>query len=182
MKHDPIAAISRVLQRIEEVLLSGGILLIAALTVLNVVTRTTLGFSLAYAEELSQFAIIVVTFVGLSYGASKGRHIRMTALYDQLGPRARKGVMLVISSTTSLLLFVLAAWSMSYIGTMQVLGTLSPALQVPFWVVYLAAPLGLVLAGLQYALAFVRNLRENDVYLSWDHKDEYDDVAIEPGI
>ena len=69
---------------VEEAILSGGILVIAFLTIANVFCRTFLGFSLAFAEEVSQFLIILVTFVGLSYGAAQGRHIRMTALYDEL--------------------------------------------------------------------------------------------------
>ena len=67
---------------VEEFILSGGILVIAALTIANVFCRTFFGFSLAFAEEVSQFLIVLITFVGLSYGASQGRHIRMTAIYD----------------------------------------------------------------------------------------------------
>ena len=42
----------RILQRVEEVLLAGGILAIAGLTILNVIARAAFGASLASAEEL----------------------------------------------------------------------------------------------------------------------------------
>src|SRR6056297_3307730 len=99
---------SRYLQRVEEVILSGSILIIAALTILNVICRTAFGNSLAFAEEVSQFCVIFVCFVGLSYASSKGRHIRMTAIYDQLSKPVRKGLMLVITVGTSVLTFVLS--------------------------------------------------------------------------
>lgn len=166
----------RVISKLEELVLAWGILVMAALTVLNVASRSLFGVSLAYAEELSQFLIILVTFVGLSYGASHGRHIRMTALYDQLPRRWRKGLMVVITGTTSLLMFLLAWYGVRYVLTVEELGTVSPALQMPFWLVYLAAPVGLVLAGIQYALTVVRNLLEPDVYLSFEKKDEYEPV------
>ena len=165
------------IQRIEEAILAGGILAIAALTILNVIARGAFGASLAAAEELCQFLIVVVTFAGLSYGASKGRHIRMTALYDQLGDRARKAVMVFIAGSTALLLFYLSWLAVDYVLVVRRLGSVSPVLQVPLYLVYLAAPLGLMLAGVQYAFAVVRNLRDPGVYLAYDTKDEYGDAS-----
>ena len=45
---------------VEEFILSGGILVIAALTIANVFCRTFFGFSLAFAEEVSQFLIVLI--------------------------------------------------------------------------------------------------------------------------
>ena len=171
----------QIIQRIEEVLLATGILVIAALTIVNVFTRSALGLSLAFAEELSQFFIIVVTFVGAGYAASQGRHIRMTALYDQLSERRRKVLMLAISGSTCALCCALVFWSLRYANTVRELGTVSPALEVPLWLVYMAAPIGLGLTALQYGLTFYRNLRESTVYISYDVPDEYEAPA-EDGI
>lgn len=168
-------------QRAEEALLAGAILAIAALTILNVIARSVFGESLASTEELCQFLIVLVTFVGLSYGASKGRHIRMTALYDLLGERKRKGVMIFIACTTALLLFYLAWLAMDYALVVRRLGSVSPVLQVPLYLIYLAAPAGLGLAGVQYGLAALRNLRDDGVYLSFDTRDEYFDAAEDGG-
>jgi TRAP-type C4-dicarboxylate transport system permease small subunit len=175
---DPVTRISRILQRIEEFLLAYAMLLIALLTIANVFTRVFLGISLAFAEELAQFGIIVVTFVGLSYAASQGRHIRMTAIYDQLSLRLQKVLMIVITATTSVLMFALAYYAVLYVETVYELGTVSPALQVPLYLVYLTAPLGFVLAGMQYALTVVKNLRTEEVYLSYEQKDEYEDAEV----
>jgi TRAP-type C4-dicarboxylate transport system permease small subunit len=56
------------------------------------------------------------------------------------------------------------------------LETVSPALQVPLYIVYSAAPIGLALAGIQYALAAVRNCTDAEVFLSYEQRDEYEDV------
>jgi TRAP-type C4-dicarboxylate transport system permease small subunit len=174
-----MAVFFRALRRVEQFVLAWSILAIAALTVANVICRSLLGFSLAFAEELSQFLIIAVTFVGLSYAAGRGRHIRMTALYDQLPARYRRLMMIVISATTSLLLLVLAVWAVRYVATVRFLGTVSPALQVPLFLVYAIVPLGLLLAAVQYALTAWRNLRSRDVYLSFDRRDQYEPVIVE---
>ena len=139
--------------------------------------RSFLGTSLASTEELCQFLIVLVTFVGLSYGAGKGRHIRMTALYDTLGGRARKGMMVFIAGSTAVLLFYLAWLALDYVLVVRRLGSVSPVLQVPLYLVYLMAPAGLVLAAIQYVLTVIRNLHEAEVYLSYDSKDEYQEVV-----
>ena len=154
MFNSTVLKISHVVQRIEELLLSSAILGIAALTIVNVITRTAFNLSLAFAEELSQFLIIVVCFVGLSYAASKGRHIRMTAIYDQLSQRKRKALMLVITGATSLLMLVLGVYACQYVWTVYELGGRSPALGVPYYLFYLSAPLGLFLGAVQHGLAF----------------------------
>lgn len=172
MKRFSLTDISRWLQTLEETLLASSILIIAAVTILNVCSRTLFNVSLIFAEELSQIFILFVTFIGLGYAAGKGRHIRMSALYDQLGLRARKFLMIVICSATSLLMLGLAYFSVRYIVTMWELGSVSPALRVPFCLIYIVAPLGFLLAGMQYALAAVRNVTETDLYLAYNVKDE----------
>ncbi|MFH1303065.1 MAG: TRAP transporter small permease subunit, partial [Planctomycetota bacterium] len=69
--------LAQFIQRIEAFLLAWSIIAIAALSIGNVFCRVIFGFSLAFTGELSQFFIIIVTFIGLSYATSRGRHIRM---------------------------------------------------------------------------------------------------------
>jgi len=174
-----VLQISKQIQTLEEWLLSASVLGIALLAICNVVARSVFDHSLAFAEELSQFLIIIVCFVGLSYAASKGRHIRMTALYDQLSPRWRKVFMVAIAASTSALLFALGCYACRYVHTVYQLGSIYPVLRVPSWIVYLAAPVGLFLASIQYALAVVKNLTARDVYLSFERKDEYEEPVIQ---
>jgi TRAP-type C4-dicarboxylate transport system permease small subunit len=174
-------ALLDVVQRVEAALVSTSILGIAAMSAANVFTRTVLGFSLAWAQELSQFLMITVTFVGLSYAASQGRHIRMTAIYDQLPRSARKALMVAIAGITSALLGILAVFGVAYAVTLHTLGTVSPALQVPLWIVYAVAPVGFGLGALQYALTVVRNLGDEGIFIAPDVPDEYEDAVV-PGI
>lgn len=174
-----VTRIGRIIQRIEEVLLSASILTIAGLTILNVVCRSVFNFSLAFTEEVSQFCIIVVCFVGLSYAASKGRHIRMTAIYDQLSPKWQKVFMVVITTSTAVIMFALSWYAVGYVATVYELGGIYPALRVPFYVVYAIAPVGLFLSGIQYGLAALRNVTSKDIYLSFETKDEYDNPVAQ---
>lgn len=166
-----ISATSRAIEWIEKGILSTAILGIAGLTIANVFARSVLNHSLALAEELSQFLIIAVTFVGLSYAAGQGRHIRMTALTDQLPMQRRKLLMIVVTGSTSALLAVLCFYACQYVYGVYQLGGIYPALRVPFYVVYLAAPLGFFLGAVQYALAAIRNVLEPDLYIAFERKE-----------
>ncbi len=171
--------LGRRLQQLEEWLLSAAILVIAALTILNVICRSIFGFSLAFTGEVSQFCMIVVCFVGLSYAASKGRHIRMTALYDQLGSRVCKVFMIMISASTAGIMFLLSWYAFSYVQTVYELGGIYPALRIPFYVVYAIAPIGLFSAGVQYALATIKNLTHPQIYVSFERTDDYEDPVTQ---
>jgi len=168
MKH-----ILRAIRWVEEAILSCAVLAIALLTIANVVARSLFNTSLASTEELCQFLIIVVTFVGLSYAVSRARHIRMTAVYDATGPKTRKVLMVVICASTSVLMFFLAYHAFRYAMVLRTLGSVSPALQFPLWIVYLTAPFGLALAGIRYAFTLVRNLLEPEVYLAFGVRDKF---------
>ena len=172
--------ISKWITKLEELCLAWGILGIAALTIGNVIARTAFSTSLVFAEEISQFLIVFVTFLGIGYAAGQGRHIRMTAIYDLLPERTRKVLAVTIAATTSALLFYLSYLAVRYaLDTVRELGSVSPALRVPLWIVYLAAPLGFALGGLQYALAVVKNLTTKGVWLSFEKDDGYDELPPE---
>ncbi|QDT29205.1 2,3-diketo-L-gulonate TRAP transporter small permease protein YiaM [Gimesia panareensis] len=168
----------QIIQRIEAFLLAWSIITIAALSIGNVLCRALFGFSVALTGEVSQFLIIIVTFVGLSYAASRGRHIRMTAFYDQLNQRWRKIMMIIINSLTAMLMLLLAWYAFEYIGTVRFLETVSPVLQVPLYLVYLFVPLGFILSAIQYGLTVFRNLTAPDVYISYSEKDEYEKTVV----
>lgn len=168
----------QLIQKIEAFLLAWSIITIAALSIGNVLCRALFGFSVAFAGEVSQFLMIIVTFVGLSYAASCGRHIRMTAVYDQLNQRWRKFLMIIINGLTALLMLLLAWYAFEYIGTVRFLETVSPVLQVPLYLVYLFVPLGFILSAIQYGLTVFRNLTAPDIYISYSQKDEYETTVV----
>lgn len=159
------------LTKIEEILVATSIMVIAALAIANIIFRKIFNSSLTFAEELSQFLIIIVTFVGVSYATRQGRHIRMTALFDQFPKAIQKYLMILIQIVTGLLMFLLSYFAFLYVLNLYQMGRVSPALQVPIAIVYAFVPLGLFLSGIEYVLAIVKNIKNRDeIYLSCDEK------------
>ncbi|MEJ2130204.1 MAG: TRAP transporter small permease [Gammaproteobacteria bacterium] len=164
------------LERTEYWILAFGVLGMAALGITNVIARNVLAESLTFAKEVNEILIIAVTFAGLGFAARAGRHIRMTALYDQFSAGARKTLMVVIGLTTAMLLFLLAYYAARYVASTYRIGSVTPALRIPLYLVYLVAPVGLVLGGVQFVLAALRNVLEPGVHISFRRRDEYDDA------
>ena len=174
-----LGTIDIAISRIEAVVLAGGVLLMAANTISNVVGRFVFQQSIFFSEELNRILIILITFAGISYAARHGRHIRMSAIYDEMPPHVRKVLMVVISLVTAIFMFGLCYYAIGYILTQAGRGRLLPALQIPVWWIYLWVPVGFFMTGAQYALTAAKNLLERDIYLSTNVLEGYDDDEVE---
>ena len=167
------------LSKFEEIMLAFGVVAMATVTILAVITRFIFNDALTVTDELNMTFIIIVTFAGLSYAARNARHIRMSAIYDALSPKIRKPLIIVISLVTGLFMFVLSYYSYIYIVEVYESGRILPALGIPVFYIYLWVPVGFCITGLQYLFTVVKNLRERDVFLSTKIRDGYCDTDIE---
>ncbi len=165
-------AVDSIIARLERFIMAVGVILMAVNTIANVISRFVFNHSLIFAEELNSIFILLVTFAGIGYAARHGRHIRMSAISDALPKGLRKILMLAITAITAALLLVLAWYAIQYIISMQAKGRVYPALGVPVYLSYLWVPIGLGVTGIQYALTFLRNLQESEIYLSTDLREE----------
>lgn len=165
------------ISRFEAWCLSASILLMALNTVVNVFGRYLFSQSLYFSEELNQILMVIVTFMGLGYVTRKGRHIRMSAFYDLLNDRRKKALMLVITFSTALTLFLLSYYACLYVAKVAQRGMITAALQIPVYWTLLVVPLGLFIGGLQYGLAFIKNLQSRDIFLSFSALDVYDETS-----
>ncbi len=69
---------------VEERILVFSILFMAVILIANVISRNFFNSSINASEEISQFLVVLATFLGTSYAARKGLHIRMSILNDFL--------------------------------------------------------------------------------------------------
>jgi TRAP-type C4-dicarboxylate transport system permease small subunit len=82
-----------------------------------------------------------------------------------------------MASVTAAFMFFLSYYSFHYIVEVYESGRILPAIGMPVFYVYVWAPVGFFLTGVQYAFTVVKNLRERDVYLSTHIKDGYAETA-----
>lgn len=151
-----------------------GVAALAVLLIANVFARSFFQ-SIYYADEVSKFLIILVSFVGISYAARHARHIRMGAFLDLMPPTLEKIFIFVISAVNATVMFIMAYYGYVYMAQMRMMGQMTSALQVPYWTFMIIVPIGFASAGIQYVRTIIKNIVEKDVWLSPEQQSEYED-------
>ncbi|MBE9397028.1 TRAP transporter small permease [Pontibacterium sp. N1Y112] len=178
--HRLLSGLDNFIDRTEAFILGWGVIIMATNTIANVFGRYVFSQSIYFTEELNEFLIIIITFMGLGYVTRKGRHIRMSAFYDLLPARSKKLMMILIASTTAVAMFILAWYAFEYVAKIARRGRVTPALQAPLYMTYVWVVVGFALTGIQYVLTVVKNLNlaDPDVYISYTTIDQYEDPEI----
>src|SRR3990167_3110257 len=92
-----LAAAERVLIAGNRGLIVAMMAAMVALVFTNVVSRYILNFSIIWAEELSQYLMVWITFLGAGLAMREGRHVAVEMLQDALPqPLARTARLIVI--------------------------------------------------------------------------------------
>lgn len=172
-------ATDRLVEQVEKFILSLSVLFLSSLLVLHVLARQLLGSGIPGQVELTQFSMVIMTFAGLGYAVRRARHIAMSAFYDQLRGRTRKALLVFICLVSGAMMLFLAWHAWDYVSSIRAVARTSSALNIPIWIPYLIAPIGFVLAGIQYWLTAARNLTSDRLYRSFTELEGYDDVPAE---
>ncbi|MDX8045073.1 TRAP transporter small permease [Gracilibacillus sp. S3-1-1] len=179
--------LDRVLMKLEEFILSFAIILISIMIVGNVIAREVFNSGAFYfAYEVSKFAIVIATFMGIGYAARKGRHISMSAFYDFAPFKVRKVMMIIINFVTAVVMFLMTYYSYSYVMFEYDTGAITTSLQLPRYLMAIFIPIGFFTAGIQFVRNTIVNFSakaKDKVYLGIDAVDYNDekkkDVKLE---
>ena len=170
-----LAVINSSIEKFERFAVSWSIIM-AAVSIINVIGRNIFQHSFTWAEEVTQFAIVWVTFIGMSYAARLGSHIRMTAIFDLLSVQWRRILMVFICTVTALLMFFLAWYGLQYTLSLYKIQRHTLGLQIPLYLIILWVPLGFLSTGLQYLHTALLNITRPDLYISPTLQETEDDV------
>ena len=173
-----LAVFDRAIGVLERLVIGATVLAMAFLMSAHVVGQLVFDQGIPGTYEVTEMLIVVMTFVGVSYAARHARHIRMSALYEQLHGAARKGLLMLICAGTAALMFYFAWKSGQYVLEIHGRGRVSSSLGGPMWIVYLALPAGFGLAGVQYLLTLARNALTPGIWRSFNERETYSDVPV----
>lgn len=182
-----LGGLDRGLGVIERFILGASILLMAAIMSGHVFARQLsqlspewlapiFGGGIPGTFEVAEILIVLITFIGVSYGVRCARHISMSAIYDQLRGWPRKTLLILITLGSSVLMFYLAWETLTYVLELRERGRVYTSLQLEKWWVYGALPIGFLLAGIQYLLTAVRNLTTRGLWRSFQEPEAYAQV------
>lgn len=150
---------------------------LAILLIANVFARSFFQ-SIYFAEEVSVFLVLLITFTGVSYGVRKARHIRMGAFLDSMPSKMEKTFIIIISLISAVVLAIMTWASWKYLMNAFDRGHMTQALRVPKWTFYVVIPVGFGLATIQYIRTIIKNFTEPEPWQSPDQQSEYEDEEI----
>lgn len=163
--------IDEILTKLQEIILSLSILMMALILIGGVISRTVFNSSWSFTEEVGVFLTVLVTFFGIGYCARMARHISMSILFDFASPKVKKVLMLIITLFTALIMVYVAYLGVKYTMSVYNLKRVTAALRIPSWITVLPLPIGFALGAVEYFRAFIVNLMDKDnIYVSSIYK------------
>jgi len=132
----------------------------AATVALQVFCRYVLNHSLFWSEELARILLIWLTFLGASSAYYRKVHPGIDIVTSRLSDKFKRLSSLLVNLLSLLFFLVMVYYgcTFAYFARMQI----SPALNIPKWIIYSAVPVGGLIFMLHcLAFLFADLLRDN---------------------
>ena len=149
----------RMLDRFEEWIILSFMAVATLVTFVSVAMRYTMGTGFTWATELTIYLFIWMAKFGAAYGVRTGIHVGVDYVVNKVEGAKRRflviaGLLLGITFT-GIISFFGARWVIFIYGT----GQISPDLEWPMWIIYLAIPFGSGLMCYRFIQSLLRFLR-----------------------
>ena len=140
----------KILDRLEEWIISLMLLAMTGLTFWQVVMRYVFNSGMTWALELTTVFFAIMIFVGVSYGVRVGSHIGVDALVKMLSPGKRKAVSILAVVLSLVYVGFIFTGSMQYVLKMKDVGIELEDMSIERWQVLAVMPLGMLLTGYRF--------------------------------
>lgn len=132
--------------------------MLAAIVFLNIFCRFVLNNSLPWAEELSRFLLVWVTFVGAVIVNDKFGHVKLDLLSKTLHGKTLTLMELIVSLLSAWVLYILLRGG--YTMMVESFDYLSPALKIPYGLINGIVPLCCLIMLLQTTVRCISLFRK----------------------
>jgi len=135
--------------------LSGAVMF--GLAIVNALLRYVFNMPLVWGEEISRYAMVWGTLIGVVIAYRLGQHVAITLLVDAL-PRRTMLILRIASHVLTLLTAFILFWSgRAMVATLG--GIFAPSSDIPMIWVYAAFPICAVMLGFEALRLLVRDIR-----------------------
>lgn len=147
------------LSRLEQVLVTANraivfimMAVMATLVFTNVITRYIFNFSIIWAEEVSQYLMVWIAYLGAGLALRQGRHVAIEMFQDRLRAPLARALRAAIAGMILVFLAVLAVLGFQFVAFAWIQET--PVLNISLGIPYLAVPIGAMLFVLHLLFVF----------------------------
>jgi TRAP-type C4-dicarboxylate transport system permease small subunit len=124
----------------------------ATLVFVNVIARYVLNFSIIWAEEVSQYLMIWIAYLGAGLAMREGRHVAVEMLHDRLSGALSRRVRMAVGGLV--LVFLGAVTVLGFQFVVFVWPQETPVLNISLGIPSLAIPIGTLLFAVHLLLIF----------------------------
>jgi C4-dicarboxylate transporter, DctQ subunit len=138
--------------------IGGALAFTSVLLFVNVVLRYVFLAPINWAEELTLYLMVWIVFIGGSIAVRTRGHIAIDLLPLLLSPANRKRLMLLVALAALAFFAVFFWYSLQHTLRVHSISQLTPVMQAPMWLTYLAMPVGSFLMGLRTMQMIARTI------------------------
>lgn len=138
-----------ILDKIEQILCTVLATVMAVSILIQVINRNTVQLPLVWCEELARYCMVWLIFVGISAGVKKGSHIGVDALVNILPAGVKRVVNIFTNVLVTGLYGYLTFLSVEITLGIRETGQVSPAMQIPMYLIYAGLIVGLAMSTLR---------------------------------
>ena len=130
----------------------------------EVVMRYGFNSSISWVVEISEYALLWITFLGSAWVLRSGGHVRVDIVLQFLSPAALRICGLITSALGTLTTAIIFAFGVGATWTAYVEGAYKPtSTNIPTWMIIIVIPFGSLLLSLRFLRLFVEYLsRQRD--------------------
>lgn len=139
-----------------------GIVVIMAFTVINILTRRLVGWSILGSSEYVSVLMAIIIGCSLAYCAMLDGHISVEVLVQKF-PLAVKRLLIAVLRVISFLFFMLAAWQLIRYGNrIRVSGEVTPTAEIQFYPFIYIVAFGIFILSLVNLVLAIKTLKGSD--------------------
>lgn len=153
-----------ILSKVENVLAAGSLGAAALLAIVAVILRTFFNEIIFWSEEAIIYLVIFSTFLGAVITLRHNEHVNVDVIAVFLRERGKRVMAVIGTLVTLVYLGVVGYYAWLLILEPRSSATVTPAMELPLWVVTLPLPIGFTLMFLRALEVLVRLFRGTDPY------------------
>ncbi|MDD4046917.1 MAG: TRAP transporter small permease [Tissierellia bacterium] len=157
-----MSAIKWLDEHFEEAIMVVLLALISCVMMAQIIARNVVN-SMTWPEEFSRYCYIWTVFLSLGYTIKKGNMLKVGIIMDLLPQKVRRTIEILVNIIILAVFVVFFRYSITYTNILRTTGQLSPAMQIPMWIMYLSTIIGFGLASIRSAQEIVSNVRNFNV-------------------
>lgn len=136
------------------------LMIVTSLTIfIQVVLRYVFGQSIVWAEEFARYGIVWFVFLGSSFAVKQGAHASVDVLVKLLPGVARRSVEILAILVSIAYCLMVTRFGLDLVIRVRAMGNITPTLEIPMFIPYLAIPFGCALMAIRYIMELIAKIK-----------------------